>query len=117
MKIEKEKGFFRKFLEWLKTPDEDEIENGEINIKAFKGEDRDIINALNGTARRVEYTASTTFTDGTAKRVDHTASTTFTNRDKKRAKTINEMKAEVETPNMEAKGKKNQILEKYLEEK
>lgn len=101
MKIEKEKGFFRKFLEWLKTPDEDEIENGEINIKAFKGEDSDIINALNGTARRVEHTASTTFAD----------------RAERRDKTIKGMKAEVETPNMEAKGKKNQILEKYLEEK
>lgn len=101
MKEVKEKGFFRKFLEWLKTPDEDEIEDGKINIKAFKGEDKDIINALNGTA----------------KRVDHTASTTFTDRAERRVKTINGMKAEVETPNMESKGTKNQILEEYLEEK
>lgn len=99
MKMEKEKGIFRRFLEWLRTPDEDEIENGEINIKAFRGEDKDVINALNGTA----------------KRVDHTASTTFTDKSEKRAATIKGMKAEVETPNMEAKGKKNQIIENYLE--
>lgn len=100
MKIEKEKGIFRKFLEWLRTPDEDEIKDGEINIKAFRGEDKNIINALNGTA----------------KRVDHTASTTFTDKTEKRAATIKGMKAEVETPDMKEKGKKNQIIENYLEQ-
>ncbi len=111
MKIEKEKeekkGIFRRLLEclktsleWLKTSDEYEIEDGEINIKAFKGEDKKIIDALNGTA----------------KRVDHTASTTFTDKTEKRAATIKGMKAEVETPDMKEKGKKNQIIENYLEQ-
>lgn len=99
--MKKEKGFFRRFLEWLRTPDEDEIEGGKINIKAFKDEDKELINALNGTA----------------KRVDHTASTTFIDRAEKRAETIKGMKAEVETPNMKAKENQNQILGKYLEEK
>lgn len=78
----KKEGFFRRFLKWLNTPDEEEVVNGNININAFKDEDPKILKTLKDQASKIDKIGNTTFMD-------------------KRAKTVKEIKAEVSTPKLE----------------
>ncbi len=78
----KKEGFFRKFLKWLNTPDEEEVVNGNINVNAFKDEDPKLLKALKDQASKIDKIGNTTFMD-------------------KRAKTVKEIKAKVSTPKLE----------------
>lgn len=78
----KKEGFFRRFLKWLNTPDEEEVVNGNININAFKDEDPKLLKALKDQASKIDKVGNTTFMD-------------------KRAKTVKEIKAKVNTPELE----------------
>ncbi len=78
-------GLLKDFRNWLNTPDEEEIVNGELNIKAFKGEDAKTIEELKKTARNVNKMGSSMFVDKT----------------KTRAQTVSRMRAKVETPVMQ----------------
>ncbi len=94
----KKKGFFRRFFDWLNNPDEDEVVDGEINIKAFKDEDRDTLMELKVQAKKIDQKGFSTFMDKT----------------KKRAEKVKEIKAKVETPtrtqkNVYKKGKEYEI--------
>lgn len=96
----KEKGFFRKFLDWLKTPDEEEVVDGVININAFDEEDKVLLNELKAQAKRIDQKGTNMFKDEKAK---------------KRAETVNSIKAEIKTPVIENSESRN-IEEKEIEQ-
>lgn len=96
----KEKGFFRKFLDWLKTPDEEEVVDGVININAFEKEDKELLNELKAQAKRIDQKGTNMFKDEKAK---------------KRAETVNSIKAEIKTPVIENSESRN-IEEKEIEQ-
>lgn len=84
----KEKGLLRRFLEWLNKEDEVEInDSGEINEKAFKGEDTEILKILKEQS----------------KKIDNMGNNIFIDRVKQRENTIKGMKAKVETPQITKK--------------
>ena len=84
----KEKGLFRRFLDWLNKEDENDIDDrGDINEKAFSGEDAKILAELKAQAKKIDQKGTTMFTD----------------KAKKRAETVKGMKAKVETPTMKSK--------------
>lgn len=93
----KEKGFFRKFLDWLKTPDEEEVVDGVININAFEEEDKALLNELKLQARRIDQKGTSMFKDEKAK---------------KRAETVNSIKANIKTPIIES----NETIQKEEKE-
>ena len=78
----RKKGFFRKFLEWLNTPDEEEIVNGNINDNAFKEENPEVLKMLKEQSKKIDETGEKIFRDQI----------------KKKAKNVE--KAEVKTPKM-----------------
>lgn len=83
-------GLIKSFFKWLKTPDEDEVVNGEININAFKDEDKEVLQELKAQAKKIDQEGISMFKD----------------KAQKRAETVKEIKAKVEIPSLKNKGMK-----------
>ncbi len=97
----KEKGFFRKIIEWLNRVDEEEVnDSGDINEKAFAGEDAQILEALKKQTEKIDSMGNTMFID----------------RGKRRENTVTGMKAKVETPSMNKKVVRNKEYEQEYEQ-
>ncbi len=60
-------GLVKDFLKWLKTSDENEIEDGEINIKAFGAEDKETIEALKKSNKEIDEMGKSFFEENRAK--------------------------------------------------
>lgn len=59
-------GLVKDFLKWLKTPDESEIEDGEINIKAFGNEDKETVEQLKASNKKVDAMGKSFFEENRA---------------------------------------------------
>lgn len=99
----KEKGIFKRFIEWLNKTDEPEIDDsGYINEKAFEEEDAKIIDTLKKQAKKIDNMGNEIFIDKEKQR---------------RTKTIKEIKAKIETPSINEQEAKKENRDEYSQEK
>ena len=62
----KKKNPIRKFLDWLKTPDDDEFVDGELNIKAFGDESNETIEELKKSNKKIDEMGKSFFEENKA---------------------------------------------------
>lgn len=60
-------GLVKDFIKWLKTPDEAEIEDGEINTKAFGNEDKELVETLKQSNKKIDAMGKSFFEENRAK--------------------------------------------------